>query len=63
MYLQHDVGPVLLNSLPEDMRLADSLNFFKSHLKTHYFKLAYCMTCDLHHSDSTCNYIYFKTCV
>ena len=33
--------PVLLNSLPEDMRLADSLNSFKSHLKTHYFKLAY----------------------
>ena len=34
-------GPVLWNSLPEDMRLADSLNSFKSHLKTHYFKLAY----------------------
>ena len=33
-------GPVLWNSLPEDMRLADSLNSFKSHLKTHYFKLA-----------------------
>ena len=32
-------GPVLWNSLPEDMRLADSLNSFKSHLKTHYFKL------------------------
>ena len=35
------VGPVLWNSLPEDMRLADSLNSFKTHLKTHYFKLAY----------------------
>ena len=34
-------GPVLWNSLPEDMRLADSLNSFKSHLKTHYFKLSY----------------------
>ena len=34
-------GPVLWNSLPEDMRLADSLNSFKSHLETHYFKLAY----------------------
>ena len=34
-------GPVLWNSLPEDMRLADSLNSFKSLLKTHYFKLAY----------------------
>ena len=34
-------GPVLWNSLPEDMRLTDSLNSFKSHLKTHYFKLAY----------------------
>ena len=34
-------GPVLWNSLPEDMRLADSLNSFKSHLKTHSFKLAY----------------------
>ena len=33
MYLQHDVGPMLLNSLPEDMRLADKLNSFKSHLK------------------------------
>ena len=37
-------GPVLWNSLPEGMRLAESLNSFKSHLKTHYFKLAY--TCD-----------------
>ena len=36
-------GPVLWNSLTEDMRLADSLNSFKSHLKTHYFKLAYKM--------------------
>ena len=34
-------GPVLWNSLPEDMRLADSLNSFKSHLKTRYFILAY----------------------
>ena len=34
-------GPVLWNSLPEDMRLAGSLNSFKSHLKTHYFKPAY----------------------
>ena len=34
-------GPVLWNSLPEGMRLAESLNSFKSHLKTHYFKLAY----------------------
>ena len=37
-------GPVLWNSLREDMRLADSLNSFKSHLKTHYFKLAYNLT-------------------
>ena len=28
-------GSVMWNSLPEDMRLADSLNSFKSHLKTH----------------------------
>ena len=34
-------GPALWNSLPETMRLADSLNTFKSQLKTHYFKLAY----------------------
>ena len=34
-------GPVLWNSRPEGMRLAESLNSFKSHLKTHYFKLAY----------------------
>ena len=34
-------GPVLWNSLPEDMCLADSLNYLKSHLKTHYFKLAH----------------------
>ena len=34
-------GPVLWNSLPDDMRLADSLNSFKSHFKTDYFKLAY----------------------
>ena len=34
-------GPALRNSLPETMRLADSLNTFKSQLKTHYFKLAY----------------------
>ena len=34
-------GPVLWNSLPEGMRLTDSLNTFKSQLKTHYFKLAY----------------------
>ena len=33
-------GPVLWNSLPEGMRLAELLNSFKSHLKTHYFKLA-----------------------
>ena len=34
-------GPVLWNSLPESMRMADSLNSFKSQLKTHYFKIAY----------------------
>ena len=34
-------GPALWNSLPETMRLADSLYTFKSQLKTHYFKLAY----------------------
>ena len=34
-------GPALWNSLPETMRLADSLNSFESQLKTHYFKLAY----------------------
>ena len=34
-------GSVLWNSFPEDMRLVDSLNSFKSHLKIHYFKLAY----------------------
>ena len=37
-------GPVLWNSLPEDMRLADSLNSFKSHLKTHNLNLH--ITCD-----------------
>ena len=37
-------GPVLWNSLPEDMCLTDSLNSFKSHLKTHYLNLH--ITCD-----------------
>ena len=31
-------GPVLWNSFPEDMRLTDSLNYFRAH---HYFKRAY----------------------
>ena len=35
------IRKLLWNSLPETMRLADSLNTFKSQLKTHYFKLAY----------------------
>ena len=39
-------GPVPWNSLPEDMRLVDSLNSFKSHFKTRYFKLAYNMNKD-----------------
>ena len=34
-------GPVLWNSLPDSMRMADSRNSFKSQLKTHYFKIAY----------------------
>ena len=41
-------GPVLWNSLPESMRMADLLNSFKSQLKTHYFKIAYNLSDFIH---------------
>ena len=36
-------APKLWNSLPENLRMAKSLETFKKNLKTHYFKLAYDM--------------------
>ena len=58
-------GPVLWNSLPEDMRLADSLDSFKSHLKTHYFKLAYNLWLYTYRTSYMIFYFYllFLTCM
>ena len=36
-------APSIWNSLPQKIRNATSLSSFKSQLKTHFFKLAYCL--------------------
>ena len=38
-------GPCLWNSLPEDLRAAESVDIFKNRLKTHLFNLAFNSCC------------------